>query len=206
MTAATLSSVAAYTAIAAAVASASAAAYSGVTSYQAGKAASKQYKEAAKAAEQEADAKAYESEREAAKEASEASIAQVQGEIEAEKRSRQMASDIGSLYANAAGNGLLVDGTQKDTIGSALSTTVKEAQADISTIRDNAAMDVWTHNYSSASLLASAGNTRITGANTAAAYRSKAKSAYSSGRSTLIGNLLTGSSTLGQGVANYLKD
>jgi hypothetical protein len=201
-----MSSIAAYTAIASAIASASAAIYSGVSSYQAGKAASKQYKSAAEAAEQEANARAYESEREAAKEASEASIAQVQGELEAEKRSRLMAADIGSLYANAAGNGLLVDSTQKDTIGSALSTTVKEAQSDISTIRDNAAIDVWTHNYSAGSLLASAGNTRIAGANTAAAYRSKAKSAYSTGRATLIGNVLTGSATAGSGLANYFKD
>lgn len=74
-----------------------------------------------------------------------AAVAQLQGEQEAAKRSRQLAYDIGSTYANYAGNGLMVDGAGKDSLGDVLKTTVTEADADIKTIRDNTTMNIWTH-------------------------------------------------------------
>ncbi|MBP5791301.1 MAG: hypothetical protein J6W80_03485 [Kiritimatiellae bacterium] len=118
-----------------------------------------------KAQKQQADAQAAENERQAKLENERAVIAQLQGEQEAEKRSRRLAADIGAQYAAWAGSGLLVDGGTKDTLGSVLKTTVAEGQADISTIRDNAAMEVWGHQANASSLLASAGNNRIAGKN-----------------------------------------
>lgn len=75
-----------------------------------------------------------------------AAVEQLRGEQEAERRARLMSYDIGSQYANYAGNGLMVDGSGKDTLGDVLRTTVTEGEEDIKTIRDNAAMNVWTYN------------------------------------------------------------
>lgn len=174
-----------YVFVAGMVASAAAQGYSAYASYQQGKA----QQTAAKAA-------AAESERQAKLENERAAIAQVQGEQEAEKRSRILAADIGSLYANYAGNGLLIDGSTKDTIGSALSTTVAEAQSDISAIRDNTALNVWTHQSNAQSLLASAANQRISGVN-----------AYRSGLTGAIGGSIGAAGSLamayGQGAATF---
>lgn len=90
-----------------------------------------------------------------------------------------MAADIGSTYANFAGNGLLVDvGSRDDTFGNVLSTTVAEAQRDISTIRDNGRMSVWEQQSNARSLMTSAETSRISGASSllgAAASRKNAK-------------------------------
>lgn len=172
-------------ATAGALASAGLSAYEGISSYRQGKAQSSQLRAAAAAAQSEADAQALEKERQARLEAQRAGIAQIQGEQEAERRSRILAQDIGSMYANYAGNGLLVDGTAKDTLGAALRTQVSEAESDISTIRDNAAMNVWTHQANAASLSASAANTRIAGSNQALLYRKQAKGARKAGRTSL---------------------
>lgn len=133
---------------------------SAVSSYQQGK-----------AQQQQAEAEAAQNEYQAKLEQSRSEIAQLQGEQEAAKRSRLMAADIGSAYANWAGNGLLADGKQKDTLASILSTTVQEGTADISTIRENAAMNVWNHQANKASLLASARNNRTAGRNARVAGR-----------------------------------
>ena len=85
-----------------------------------------------------------------------AGIAQMQAEQEAEKRSRMLASDIGSVYANYAGNGLLVDAGGNDTFANVLKTTVAEAQRDVSTIRDNGRMSVWEHQSNARSLMTTA--------------------------------------------------
>lgn len=106
-------------------------------------------KRAAKATKRAAEEQAAELRKQRDYENERAAIAQLQGEQEAEKRSRALAADIGSLYANAAGNGLLVDGAG-GTVGDVLRTTVTEGQADISTIRDNTAMNVWTHQTNAA--------------------------------------------------------
>ena len=164
--------------IAGMVATIAGAGYSAYSQHQQGKAANT----AAKAA-------AAESERQAQLENERAGLAQIQGEQEAERRSRQLAADLGATYANYAGNGLLVDGAGKDTLGSVLKTQVAEGQSDISTIRDNTALNVWTHQSNAASLLASAANQRISGRNAAAA-----------GTMSAIG---TGISGLGQVASQY---
>lgn len=166
-----------YVAIAGLIATAVGGGYSAYSSYQQGK-----------AQETQAKAQAAESERQAKLEEERAAIAQIQGEQEAEKRSRQLALDIGSTYANFAGNGLLVDGSPKDTLGSVLKTQVAEGLSDISTIRDNTALNVWTHKSNAASLIASAGNQRIAGKNARAAG---VNSALATGIST-VGQVGTG--------------
>ena len=75
------------------------------------KAAAQQYQAQAEAYAQQAA----ENERLAGVENEKAGIAQVQGEQEAETRSRALAAEIGNLYAVQAGNGLLVDGSENDT-------------------------------------------------------------------------------------------
>jgi len=171
---------------AAAAAGAGLSTYEGISAYRQGRAQASQLRGAAAAAQAEADAAAAEQERQARIEAAKAGIAQIQGEQEAERRSRVLANDIGSMYANYAGNGLIVDGTAKDTIGAALRTQVGEAESDISAIRDNAAMDVWTHQANAASHRASAKNARIAGRNQAALYLSQAKDARRSGRNSML--------------------
>ena len=103
-----------------------------------------------------------------------AAIAQLQGEREAEKRSRVLAADIGSAYANYAGNGLLVDGGG-DTLGDVLTKTAQEGQADISTIRDNTAMNVWTHQANAATYERNALTALANGRSAAKALRHQGK-------------------------------
>ena len=71
-----------------------------------------------------------------------ASVAQKGGEIEAERRAKQIAIDLGSNRAAFAGNGLLLDGSA-DTTGSIEDATIAEGWQDIGIIKDNAAMQVW---------------------------------------------------------------
>ena len=85
-----------------------------------------------------------------------AGIAQIQGEQEAETRSRALATEIGSLYAGFAGNGLLVDGSENDTFADVLKSSVGEAQHDIATINDNTAISVWDHQMNRRAYLANA--------------------------------------------------
>lgn len=157
----------------------------GIAQYQQAEA----QKAAGRAQQTAAEAQAREAERQADLEEKRAGIAQIQGEQEAAKRSSQLAADIGSLYAGFAGNGLLVDGGTgtKDTVGSVLYTTTAEGQKDISTIRDNTALSVWEHQSNANSLLASAGNTRISGQN---AYASASAQA-SAGKMNAYGSTLT---------------
>lgn len=166
--------------VASAIATATGAAVSAYSSHQQGK-----------AQRQAAEAQAAENAYQAKLENERAGIAQLQGEQEAEKRSRIMAADIGSLYAGYAGNGLLVDGGKKDTLGSVLSTTINEGIADISTIKDNAALDVWTHQANAKSLLASAGNNRIYGKNMQRAGNISALGSLATGTGSLLRNGLS---------------
>ena len=85
-----------------------------------------------------------------------AGIAQLQGEREAETRSRALASEIGAIYAGYAGNGLLVDGGEDDTFANVLKSSVGEAQHDIATINDNTAISVWDHQMNRRAYLANA--------------------------------------------------
>ena len=154
---------------------------SAITSYQGGKAAMKDAKVAAEAAKSEADAEAAAKHQQAGVEVAQAGVEQISGEQEAERRSRQMAHDIGSAYANYAGNGLLVDGSSKDALGSALRTTVSEANSDIGTIRDNAATRVWGHMANAAQLHAGAENSRSAGYNRAQLIRAEGRRARRQG-------------------------
>lgn len=153
------------------------------SSYQQGKAAEQQAK--AEAAQQAYQAKLNEDR---------AAVAQLQGEQEAAKRSRAMAAEIGSQYANYAGNGLMVDGAGKDTLGDVLKTTVTEADADIKTIRDNTAMNIWTYKSNAAAQRAAEQNSLIAG-----------KNARTAGNIGMWGSLLSGSSQVGMAGANYFK-
>jgi len=182
---------------AASLASAGMGAYEGVSGYQQGRAQAGYLRSAAAAAKSEADAQAAEKERQARLEAARAGVAQIGAEQEAERRSRILAQDIGSMYASYAGNGLALDGTAKDTIGAALRTQVGEARSDISTIRDNAAMEVWTHQANARSYMASAANARMAGRSQAALYRRQAKSALRSGRTGLYTGLGRAALSLG---------
>jgi hypothetical protein len=73
-----------------------------------------------------------------------ANIEQLKGEREAAKRSRMLAQEIGSQYAQYAANGFAVDANPTDTFGAILNTTATEGQADINTILDNAKLNQWT--------------------------------------------------------------
>jgi len=205
--------------------------YGGVSAYQSGKAQQAAANEAAQnaltasqmqadAARQQAQAEADEYSRQARLEEARAGIEQIQGEQEAEKRSRQLASSVGSLYANYAGNGLLVDGNPSDTLGAALRTEVAEGQADISTIRDNTAINVWTRQSNALSLKTSAANALTAGHNAASSYLfqglaeaqsniTQGKIAYRSGVNSLIGSSISATGqtigTVVSGVETYNK-
>ena len=154
-------------------------AYSAYSSYEQGK-----------AAEQQAKAAAAENEYQAELMRERAAVSQIQGEEEAEKRSRILAAEVGRQYANWAGSGLLVDGS-KDTFGNVLDSTVAEGVADITTIKRNAAINVWNYNANSASLLASAQNNRISGSNARKASTLNALGTSLSGVGSLIGSGLS---------------
>jgi len=198
--------------------------YGAVNSYQSGVAQRNAANDAAKASltasQIQANAMTAQAEREAAEyrrqasiEEARAGIEQIQGEQEAEKRSRLMASSVGSLYANYAGNGLLVDGRASDTLGAALRTEVAEGQADVSTIRDNTAMNVWTRQTNASSLLQSSANTLASGHENAYAalfsglsdarsYMRQGRIAYRSGVAGMVTGLLGAGSTAASGTVD----
>lgn len=141
-----------------------------------------------------------------------AGIAQIQAEQEAERRSRILAADIGSTYANFAGNGLLVDvGSTDDTFANVLKTTVGEAQGDIQTIRDNARMSVWDYQSDARSLLTSARTSRISAATSLLGAAASEKNAKYYKRASWLdattAGLSTGASAVSAGFAgaSYAK-
>lgn len=71
-----------------------------------------------------------------------AEVAQLQGEQEARRRYALLNQDIGSLYAQFAGNGL--DINTSGVVGKALTSTVNEGVQDVKTINDNTRMNVWS--------------------------------------------------------------
>lgn len=165
------------------------------SSYEQGKEAERQAKAQAEiqrlqAQQQQMESEAYalqaaDSERLANLEKQKAGIAQIQAEQEAEKRSRLLAADIGSAYANFAGNGLLVDGGKNDTFGSILTTTAAEAARDISTIKDNGRMNVWEHLSNVPSLMTTAATQRLSSESSAIGAKTSllgAKASLKSGK------------------------
>ena len=85
-----------------------------------------------------------------------AAVAQKAGEVEAERRSRQIAIDLGSNRAAFAGNGLLLDGSA-DTTAAIEDATIAEGWQDIGIIKENAAMQVWGYLTNAAQQRTSAG-------------------------------------------------
>lgn len=158
-----LALVVAITGIASAIAGAGVSIWSGYQANAASKTAAGQQRAAADAAAQSqrmaADAQARQlrdkaalAGLQAATEDKKAGVAQAQGEIEARRRSLQLASDIGNAYAQFAGNGLLVDGGD-DSLGALLTAQTREAAQDVGIIRTNAANAVWEHGVNRTSAL-----------------------------------------------------
>jgi hypothetical protein len=128
---------------------------SGISRYQQGKEEKRQ-----------ADFQANEARKQAQLEQQRSNIAQIQGEQEAARRMRAYSQEVGSAYANAAGNGMLLDsGSAGDTLGKALDTSATFAAQDVSNIRDNTSLSIWTHQANEGQLLRSAENYRVTGKN-----------------------------------------
>ena len=140
-----------------------------------------------------------------------AGIAQVQGEQEAEMRSRALASEIGGIYAGYAGNGLLVDGNEDDTFANVLKSSVGEAQRDITTINDNTAISVWDYQMNRRAYLANAAiystassNSRVSAANALKVGESQAAAAKAGLTANAVGKGLSAIGTLaGMGVGSY---
>lgn len=172
--------------------------------YRQGKEAQRQANAQAELAARQAEAQqaqAAEYERQAKIESQKAGIEQLQGEQEAERIMRQRAQDIGSAYANAAGNGILVSGSETDTFANILKSQIQESQADIDTIRANTAMNVWSREESSRSLLFSAEQSRRAASDslfTAEEYRRQGKSAKKAGTLSAIGSYISGGAYTGQ--------
>lgn len=84
---------------------------------------------------------------------------QIKGEREAAARSKELAEDVGSAYAQFAANGFLVDGGAGDTFSAILDTMVAEGQTDVSTIVESAAMNEWSLDEAARAKRTAAGNT-----------------------------------------------
>ena len=214
MTVAALAGSAAWWAIGAAVVADAAiiggTAYSAYSSYEQGKAAEQQARAANEAAKAQADmyrTQAAESERQATYERDRAGIAQVQGELEAEKRSRALSAEVGSIYAATAGNGLLVDGTEDDTFANVLKSSVAEAQSDITTINDNKAISVWEHQNNRRALLTQASMQRAAAANSLVSGQNSliaGQNARKTSELNAVGTSLQGlGSLVGMGMSSY---
>ena len=140
-----------------------------------------------------------------------AGIAQLQGEQEAETRSRALASEIGGIYAGFAGNGLLVDGSEEDTFANVLKSSVGEAQHDIATIKDNTAISVWDHQMNRRAYLANASildtasrNAMISAQNALNVGEAQAAAAQAGVNLNAVGKGLSAAGTLaGMGVSSY---
>jgi len=154
---------------------------------------------------------AAENERLAEVENEKSGIAQVQGEQEAEARSRALSAEIGGLYAGYAGNGLLVDGNENDTFANVLKSSVGEAQHDIATINDNTAVSVWDHQMNRRAYLANAAilqtasqNSLVSAANALNVGESQANAAQAGVTQNAIGKGLSAAGSLaGMGVSSY---
>ena len=199
--------------------------FSAYSSYQAGKQAVSDAKAQAEMQKLQAEqyakqAEAYntaaaDSERLSKIELEKAGIAQIQAEQEAEKRSRALAADIGSVYASAAGNGLLVNGDGSDSFANVLKSTVEEAQMDFSTIKDNGRMNIWEHQSNAQSLLATAQQQRLSAQSAMIGSESSllgAQASLQSGRYarragtiSAIGSLASGGASTGMSAALYFK-
>lgn len=189
-----------YVAIVGAIIAAAGMGYSSYSSYEQGKAQKKANRAQAEALMEQQRLQYEESLKQAKIAEDKAGIAQIQGEQEAAKRSRQLAAAIGATYANWAGNGLLVDATG-DTLTSVLTAQVSEGQADISTIKDNAAIETWNFLEQKRSLITQANIDMTAAENQASALKTAGDMAYSAGVNGATGTAITRTGQLAVGVA-----
>ena len=142
-----------------------------------------------------------------------AGVDQIQGELEAEKRSKALAAEIGATYANAAGNGVIVDSASPtDTFAHVLDNVAEEGSYDISIIRDNTAMNVWQRSENARKLDFAARAAAAAGANAlqagkinASLTRMQGENARSSGIMSALGQTLSGIGSLGLGGVTAYK-
>lgn len=92
---------------------------------------------------------------------------QIKGERAAAQRGLLLSSHIGSLYANYAANGFLVDGRGGDTFGDIIRSATTEGQSDISEITEGANFNMWSLEENARSKIIGARNS-LAGANNAA--------------------------------------
>ena len=203
-------------AVAGLVLTAAGATYSAVSSYQQGKAQQRELEAQAdaqaelarrQAAAQEAQAQEYE--RQAQVEAEKAGVDQLKGQMEAERRSRLFAIEVGSAYANAAGNGLMIDGSDTSTFANVLKSQNAEAQYDIGVIRANTAMDVWTRSESARNYLFAADQARRGASDSLFSSNEYLRSGYAQGanaaRAGTNAAIGTGLSAAGQIGSSYVS-
>ena len=177
---------------------------SAYSSYQSGKEAKRQAEAEAELARQQAaaqEAQAAEYERQAAIENQKAGIEQLQGEQEAAAKMRQRAAQIGLAYATAAGNGILVSGSETDSFANILKSQNIEDMADINTIKANTAMAVWSREEEAQSLMFAADQSRAGARSSlfsANEYARQGKSAYRAGATSAIGSLFSGAGSTGK--------
>lgn len=127
-----------------------------------------------------------------------AAQAQEQGEMEAARRSRLLAYDIGNAYAQWAGNGLLVD-TSNDSLGELLTNNAREAGQDIGIIKTNTANAVWEHEMNRTSALMSAASYRNQAANAGLIGEANAGATLLSGQAQAYATRQAGLTALYQG-------
>lgn len=203
-----------YLAIGSMVMSAVGAGYNAVMSYQSGRAdeanARAQAEAQAALARSQAAAQqeqAAEYERQAKLEAEKAGQVQTQGMLEAERRSRARALSIGQIYADAAGNGLLVD------VGGSFADILKSenlaAEEDIAIMNANTAMNVFGQMENSRSLLfaakqqrRAANETLMSGQEALRSGYAAGSAAYRDGINSAIGDSLSALGSIG---SSYLQ-
>lgn len=144
---------------------------------------------------------AEESKKQAADEQAKAGIAQIQAEQEAMRRSSILAADIGSVYASAAGNSLLVNGGDGDTFAHILKSTVGEAEMDLSTIKDNGRMSVWERQTNARSLLVNADTSMLSRGSSLIGASMAGKNAKYYNRASYIGAGTAGISSAASAVS-----
>ncbi len=159
------------------------------------------------------EAQAGEYARQAAVERKLAGVDQIQGELENEKRSKALAAEIGSTYAQAAGNGVLVtSASPTDTFANVLKNEATEAAYDISINRDNTAMNVWQRSenarklsFAASQASAAGANALLSGRTNAALTSAQGENAYQSAIWSAAGQAFSGIGSLALGGATAYK-
>lgn len=103
-------------------------------------------REAGKAQQKMYNLQAQEQMKQAELETQRAGMEQENAEIAAQERRRQLSQDIGSIYAQAAGNGVLIDSGSVQSIAEA---NRMEANADVNNLLRKQNLAIWGHNQNS---------------------------------------------------------